>query len=705
MAHCSPYGAHPELRCTHNASDYSHFELECWERSLSARLGIDVGGTFTDLTYCDDTTGTVVVAKGPTTPDAPNRGVLELVRASLTATQLSDVSHFLHGSTVGLNALLQRKGATVGMLTTTGLRDALEVRRGDRGEATYDILWKTPEPLVPRRLRRPIQERLTQEGKVLTPINLDDVRDAARLFAVEGVQSVAIAFMNAYANPAHEVAAADALREAGFEGGISMSHLVSGEMGLYERTTTTVIDAYVRPLMSKYLRELEEGMAEVGMKGDCLITRSGGGALPFDEAEIRPFETIISGPVAGVSATAKLSAARGIKHAITADVGGTSFDTCLINDGQAQTKYQGDVLGMPLQSTWVDVRSVGAGGGSLADVDAGGMLRVGPASAGADPGPVCYGRGGLQPTVTDAAAALGMLGEGQLAGGLSLDLPAARKSIDDLANRLGLDADATAAGVIRIGNAEMAAAVRTITVEQGVDPRDATLVAFGGAGPLFGALLADELGIDETIVPVHAGNFSAVGLLSQDVVRSAARTILATFDDVALRRASDTAADLFDSLPPGRKREVAFDMRYFGQMHTLTIDIPHADGRPAATVDEIKALFAASYERTFSYNVTGQLEIVAVRATTRSHLDELPVQPDARVDAEPIQIEAYSFRGDKRTTFRVFQRRALAVEQPVLGPLIITEPTTTTYVDVGFSLEAQSDGTMLIRNLEVSHAK
>ncbi|WP_033287695.1 hydantoinase/oxoprolinase family protein [Amycolatopsis jejuensis] len=668
---------------------------------MTARLSVDVGGTFTDLMYCDEESGVSVVAKGPTTPGAPDKGITALVRSSLSTAQLAAVSHFLHGSTVGINALLERTGAVVGMLTTAGFRDALEIRRGDRGEATYDILWRTPEPLVPRRLRCPVRERVAAGGSVLTPIDLADVRAAAAVFAEEGVESVAITFMNAYAAPEHEVSAAEALREAGFAGEISLSHLVSGELGLYERTSTTVIDAYVRPLMAAYLRDLATELGESGMRGECLITRSGGGALPFAEAGVRPFETIISGPVAGAMGAASLGAGRGIKYAITADAGGTSFDTCLIVDGRPQTKYQGEVLGMPIQSPWVDVRSVGAGGGSLASVDAGGLLRVGPQSAGAVPGPVCYGRGGTEPTVTDAAAVLGMLGEGKLAGDLILDQAAARTAVAGLGSRTGLDADSAAAGIIRIANAEMAAAVRTITVEQGIDPREAVLIAFGGAGPLFGALLADELGIRDTLVPVHAGNFSAVGLLGQGIARSAARTFIAPFGPAALSRAGELAAGLFAALPDGDERELAFDMRYAGQYHTLTIGVPNVHGLPGAGADGVVDLFTASYAATFGDTLPGPVEIVAVRATTRSALVEVPVPAGASVTAAPASVRAYSFRKAERVDFPVVERAALRVSEPVPGPLIVTEQTTTTYVDTGFTVEAQPDATLLIRNLEV----
>ena len=670
---------------------------------MTARLAVDVGGTFTDLMFCDDATNTVVVAKGPTTPDAPNRGVVDLVRSAVTPEQLADVSHFMHGSTVGLNALIQRSGARVGLLTTEGFRDALEIRRGDRDTSPYDILWRTPDPLIPRDRRQTVPERIDFRGDVQVALEPRDVAAAAAHFEAEDVESVAIVFLNSYLNPAHELEAAQALLDAGFSGQISLSHEISGEAGFYERTSTTAIDAYIRPLMSTYLSDLESELSAAGLAGDCLITRSGGGALPFADAVRRPFETAISGPVGGAVGAAKLCSLRGVKQAITADVGGTSFDTCLIMDGQPHTKYEGSVDGMPVRSPWIDVRSVGAGGGSLAFVDAGGRLRVGPESSGAVPGPVCYSRGGRQPTVTDAAAVLGMLGEGRLAGGLLLDLAAAGAAISDLGQGLGLDIDETASGVVRIAVAAMAAAVRTITVEQGVDPRESALVSFGGAGSLFGALLADELGITEVLVPLHAGNYSAAGLLGSGIVRSAARTSTGLLDDDLLRRAGRLSTEMFKALPPVGDRELALDLRYAGQLHTLTVTIPSENGRPVVAAEGVAELFSQDYERTFGQALPAPVEMVAVRATTRVLLEELPLRADgANRPREDHEFEVYSFRRAARLPFTVVDRAALPVEAMVSGPLIITEPTTTTYVDAGFGVETQRDGVLSIKNLEVS---
>jgi N-methylhydantoinase A len=676
---------------------------------MSTRIGVDVGGTFTDLVFYDDESGEVRVAKGPTTPHAPDEGIAAVVVEGVPQHRIGSAEFFLHGTTVGINALLERKGARVGLITTEGFRDVLEMRRGDRG-AMYDMLWRPPEPLVRRRYRRGVPERVRADGTVETPLDVDAVASAAALFAEADVDSIAVVFINAYANPVHELEAERALRAAGFTGEISLSHRVSGEFREYERTSTTVVDAYVRPRVSQYFRRVRTRLGDEGFTGECLVTRSGSGAMTFAEAEERPFETVMSGPVAGAVGTGELCRELGIDRAITADVGGTSFDTCVIVDGRPQIKYEGSVVGMPLQTAWVDVRSIGAGGGSLAYVDVGGLLRVGPQSAGAVPGPVCYGRGGTQPTTTDAAAVLGMLGFGELASGLVLDIEAAADAVGTVGSQLGLDTDRTARGIMTIANAAMADEVRSITIEQGLDPREMTLVAFGGAGPLFASLLALELSVDQVVVPNHAGNFSAWGLLGQDVTRSAAVTRIGRLDDAGIgeanellrrlsaelreRGAADTAAGEFSV-------EAALDLRYAGQEHTLTLSVvADEDGATPVPADEMRDRFRAEYEQTFGIRLEQDIEIVAVRSTTRRSLPrraELQGGPAADRPAARGSLEAYSFTRDERVEFEVLDRGMLGAGERLEGPCIITEPTTTSYVDAGFSVECHASGALFMR--------
>ena len=661
---------------------------------MATRIGVDVGGTFTDLIFYDDASGEVVVAKEPTTPAAPEQGVAAAVAAAVTPEQVRRSEYFLHGTTVGLNSILERRGAVVGLLATRGFRDALEIRRGDRDDP-YDLFPAPTRPLVPRRLRLPVTERVRADGGVQTPLDEEDIRRAVAALGEAGVASIAVSFINAYANPDHELAAERMLRSAGFDGDVSLSHRVSGEYREYERTSTTVIDAYVRPRMTAYLARLEERLRGAGFTGALLVTRSGGGAMTFAEAERRPFETILSGPVAGAEGAAELARDLDLGDVISADVGGTSFDTCLITGGRPQVMYEGRVDGMPVQTPWIDVRSIGAGGGSIAYVDVGGLLRVGPRSAGAEPGPAAYGRGGTEPTVTDAALVLGMLGAGALAAGIRLDRELARAALAPLGARLGLSPEDVARGILTIANASMADTIREITAEQGQDPRQATLMAFGGAGPVFATLLAHELGVGKILIPPYAGNFSAWGLLGSDLTQAVARTQILPLSDEGLVVARATVEDLFARLElrPGSMPEIRLDVRYVGQEHTLTIA---AD--PATDVETIRGVFREEYERTFGHVMDEAAEIVALRATRRTALPRRADTPSAAAGngRAPGTIEAHSFRRGEPLQFALVERAALGTGEVLPGPAIVLEPTATTYLDAGYTAHVDPSGCLVI---------
>jgi N-methylhydantoinase A len=656
---------------------------------MATRIGVDVGGTFTDLVTYDDETGEVRVVKEPTTPAAPEEGVIEAVRRGVPDSLLREAEFFLHGTTVGLNALLERRGAVVGLLATKGFRDVLETRRGDRDDP-YDLFWRPPEPLVPRDLRLPVAERILADGSVEAALEAEDVARAYEAFRAAGVTSIAVAFLNSYANGVHERAAAELLRGLGFDGVLSLSHEVSGEYREYERTCTTVVDAFVRPRVASYLERLEDRLRELGFRGSALVTRSGGGALTFAEAARRPFETVLSGPVAGAQGAAALARELGAAEAIGADVGGTSFDTCLIVDGQPELLYEGRVAGLPLQTPWVDVRSIGAGGGSIAYVDVGGLLRVGPRSAGASPGPACYGRGGAEPTVTDAALVLGMLGPGELASGLTLDVRLARQALE----RLGLGPPEEAArGVLTIAAASMSDAIREITIEQGRDPRGASLVAFGGAGPLFATLLAQELGVAQVLVPRYAGNFSAWGLLGADLTRERSRTRILPLTEEGLAWAREGLEQLSTELAAaGGSREERLDLRYVGQEHTLTVALA-----PQAGPDSLRALFARDYERTFGHTMEEEVEIVTLRAAVRSALPALAVRLVPPVPRSPSpSTPAWSFTRGERLDFALISRDGLAAGDSLAGPAIVLEQTATTYLDAGFTARVGEAGALVL---------
>jgi N-methylhydantoinase A len=676
---------------------------------MATRIGVDVGGTFTDLILFDDESNTITIGKNASTPTQPDEGVLTVVDAAARAG-LDRATLFLHGTTVGLNAILERKGAAVGLLTTRGFRDILAIRRSTRAEM-YNLTWSPPPPLVSRPLRLEAGGRILAGGEEETALDGDDVKTAGRAFTAAGVGCVAVVLINSHANPSHELAAERLLREAGFEGEIALSHRVTGEYSEYERTSTAVVDAYVRPAVTSYFRRLESGLRERNFGGDCLVTRSGGGAMFFQEAEGRPFETVMSGPVAGVAGAVALCSELGIDKAVTADVGGTSFDTSLIVAGQPIVKYEGEVAGLPLQTPWVDVRSIGAGGGSIARAEAG-LLRVGPQSAGAMPGPVCYRRGGSEPTVTDAAASLGMLGLGELAGGLHLDIEGATAAVAQVGRELGLDDDAAASGIVAVAAAAMAQAIIEITVERGEDPRDAAIIAFGGAGPLFGCLLARELGISTVVVPNAAGNFSAWGLLCQDVARSLARTTIRPLADEALTTVETVAGELFDEMGAGAanaawlgaaSHELALDLRYSGQEHTITVPASTDGRRLTSSAAELGEAFSADHERHYGHRLELPVEIVNVRATVRVPLPKMA--PDAAVVTasrfeQSEVINAYSFEQRRRVEFELIDRGSLAPGAQLMGPAVIVEQTAITYVDSGFTAEVHPTGALFLRDRE-----
>ncbi len=672
---------------------------------MATRIGVDIGGTFTDLIYYDESTGETVEAKVPTVPHAPEEGVIHAVRDHVPEQVVRDAAYFLHGTTVGLNALLERRGAEVGLIATEGFRDVLEIRRGDRAEM-YNLFWEQPPALVSRRRRLGIPERIRADGAVYRALDEAATREAIRTLMAQKVDAIAVALMNAWANPEHELAVERLILDEGFEGGISLSHRISGEYREYERTSTTVIDAFVRGRMSNYLRRLETRLQDLGFSGTALITRSGSGSMTFAEAEDRPFETIMSGPVGGAHGASEIGKALGIEALITADVGGTSFDTALVLNGEPQVLYEGVIDGMPVQTPWVDVRSIGAGGGSLAHVDRGGLMRVGPRSAGAVPGPACYGKGGTEPALTDAAAYLGMLGPGELASGITLDIAASETALWTVADRLGQDVETVATGALRIASAAMGGAMREVTVEQGLDPRGMTLLPFGGAGPLMACLLADELGMSRIVLPPFAGNFSAWGLLGADRVQSAARTLVTDLDADGLARAQALLTELLAGLeergarPDRAVASARLDLRYKGQEHSLTVELPMEGGRITAELPQILATFVEDYEKTFGGVLDEQVETVAVRATYTEKLAkrEVKVPAPQPAPAEARSVEAWSFATGRRLTFAIVPRATIA--GPVEGPCIVTEATSTLYVDTGWRITPGGMGELILERKE-----
>ena len=678
---------------------------------MASRIGVDIGGTFTDFILYSEKDNSITIDKIPTTPNEPQKAVIEVVKRNLDKVDIKEIEFFLHGTTVGLNALLERKGSKVGMLCTKGFRDVIEIRRGDRDEM-YNLFWQPDEPLVPRYLRLELNERMFANGDIHTDLDEEEVQKACDLFIKEGVTSIAVCLINAYANNKHEKNIEKLLRKFGFKGYISLSSVVSGEYREYERTTTTVIDSFVKARMSNYLNSLRDELKNLGFNGNFLVTRSGSGSMTFDEAEERPFETIMSGPVAGAEGAGELSRQKNNINMVTADVGGTSFDTCLILDGRPQIQFEGKIVGLPVQSPWVDVRSIGAGGGSIAYLDDGNLLRSGPRSSGAQPGPACYGRGGTEPTTTDAAFYLGMLGEGNLASGLKLNRELAENALNSVGAKINLPAFDTAKGILKISSANMADAIREITIEQGIDPRELKLLAFGGAGPLMSNLIAKELDIKEIIIPPFSGNFSAWGLLGADLLQMTAQTKILRLSKESLEECNQILERLFNDLEERQKinfeilekiKEISLDMRWMGQEHTITLKLNNEkDGMIISSEEDIKKMFISDYEKTFGSKLDTIIEIVSVRASLRVPLPRKTSSGKVNEDlsgSDKDNIKCYSFDSDSIEDFRIIDRSK--IDEEFSGPAIILESTAVTYVDKNYTVKKDNSDHLIITDTKI----
>ncbi|HEY4098417.1 MAG TPA: hydantoinase/oxoprolinase family protein [Baekduia sp.] len=614
-------------------------------------LGVDVGGTFTDAVLVDG--GRLITAKAPTTPDDQSRGVLDAVRSALeiAGRPASAVEAFAHGMTVATNALLEGVGARTVLCATEGFVDVVELGRQARPEL-YRLCVAGPAPLVPPSRRVAVPERMVPDG-VLRAFDAPAAAAVAEEVAALEPEAVAVCLLHAYRHPEHEVLLGEALRaRLGDEVHVSLSHEVTATFREFERAATTEVDAALSPLLRRYLRRLVAGAAEAGLP-EPAIMQSSGGLADVAQAAGHAALTVLSGPAGGAAAAALLSARLGEPDLLCFDMGGTSCDVCVVEGGAVRASAGREIGGRPLALPMVDIHTVGAGGGSIAWRDAGGALRVGPRSAGADPGPACYGRGGVEPTVTDANVVLGFLDpERPLAGGVALDARAAFAAVDRLAGELGLeDAYACALGIVRVANTEMVRALRVVTVERGIDPRRFALLAFGGAGPLHAAAIADELGITRIVVPRAAGVLSALGLAAADRRRDAARSVL-------LRGASLTDGALAELA--GDADEVTWDARYAGQSHELAL----RDVAPSATA--LREAFAVAHEERYGYrDDAAEVELVTVRT---AHVE---VGPEVRWEHD-----------DELET--------------VTGPAVLHLPEATLVVPEGWSGQTDATGTVVL---------
>jgi N-methylhydantoinase A len=657
-------------------------------------IGVDVGGTFTDVALSLD--GDLVTAKVPSTDDQ-SEGVVAGIEKACEAAGIDPetVSEFSHAMTVSVNALLEGTGARTALVTTEGFRDVLEIGRQTR-PSLYDLDAEKPTPLVPRRRRFEVAERATPDG-IERPVDDAAIESLAADLREADAESVAVSLLHAYATPENERRVAEGLRER-LDVPVSASHEVLPEFREYERTSTTAVDAYVRPAIDGYVGRLTERARALGLP-QPQIMQANGGVTDADTVRRNAVTTVLSGPAAGVVGASATATGDGPERdgLITFDMGGTSSDVSLVRDGDVERTTDSVIADRPIRTPMVDVETVGAGGGSIAWVDAGGALRIGPRSAGADPGPACYGKGGTEPTVTDADLVLGYVGaDANLGGDLSLDAAAAREALADLADEAGMGGPVEAAlGVHRVANADMTRAIRSVTVGRGYDPRAFGIVAFGGAGPMHAVAIADGLDVERVVVPHASGVLSAFGLLAADETRDAVRTHqrpLAEVDPGAVDARYEELGDRLSSeVSDAGAARVAYaaDLRYAGQSFELTVDVELPFDRTA-----VAERFATAHESAYGYRADEPIELVNCRATATVPRSAPAVEVDAPDDAAPRTTREAVFPSGARET-AVYDRRRFPGGDPVEGPVVIEGDESTVVVPPDWSVRRRADGALI----------
>ena len=669
-------------------------------------VGVDVGGTFTDVVVYDRARATVRSGKSPSTPHDTAQGVIQALLA--LGIDLHDVERFRHGATVATNAALQRSGARLGVLTTAGHRDVLIVGRGNRTRL-YDIKAVREPGLVRRAQVLEVNERLNVDGSVRIALDEEQVAAAAQRFEADGAQAIAVCFLHSYANPEPEARAQELLRAILPGLPISRSSEVLAEQREYERFATTALNAYVQPAVVNYLTRLSTQLASAGLAGAPEIMTSSGGSWTFERMGRLPVNSMLSGPAGGVIGAVEFAAALGIGDIITYDMGGTSSDVCLVRNGRYELASEGQVGGFPNRAPQIELNTVGAGGGSIAYLGAGGFLNVGPRSAGAEPGPACYGRGGTEPTVTDANVALGrFFTDEPLGGEIVIDAAAARESVARLANELALDPMVAGEGILRIAVTRMTGAIKEISVMRGIDPRDFTLFAFGGAGPLHAAQIAEELGIAKVVIPPFPGAFSAYGLLVADRRCDASQTRVMAMDEARFEDIQEVLAPIraavaeelaAEGFSAERVRfETSVDMRFAGQAFELATPMSES----VHSIADLVAEFRRVYEERYSHADEGLIEAVSFRVVGFG-LGEKPQLPTARHGGELVEAQ----RGTRSVVFDgravqvpVYERDELPSSIAIAGPAIIQEAGSATVVIPRYSAMRDASGALILTREE-----
>ncbi len=668
--------------------------------SAGNRIGVEIGGTFTDMVWAD-AEGVLHTGKTPSTPNAIHQAVFDVVGEA--GVDLAGIEQVTHGSTIATNALIMRKGSATGLLTTAGFRDVVILGRADRDHDIYNMRYRHPEPPIRRGMIREVRERMGPDGSVIEALDLDRAWQEVEAFLRQGVEGIAISLLHAYANPAHEQALAAMIRERAPQVAVFASHEVSPEFREYERSVTTVVNAFVGPAVKAYVDRLDAGLRERGYGGVLRIMQSNGGVMPARAAGDNAVRMLLSGPAAGVRAAIWFAARNGIRDIITLDMGGTSTDVAIAPGLVASTVTELKIDGLPIRTAVIDMGTIGAGGGSIAAIDRGGFLSVGPQSAGALPGPVCYGRGGERPTVTDAQVVAGLLQPDNFFGGrMTLATDAARAALAGLGLQGGPESAADA--ILRIVNSNMASAVRLISTSRGIDPRDFTIVAFGGGGPLHAAMVARELGIRRVLVPWSPGIASAFGLLIADTMIDAAISDLHALDEGSLDAAriaglaarAASVAQENGLASDAYALSVGVDMRYAGQAFELTTWTDASPRDPAA----LRALFEAEHRSRYGYARSALgVEVVSyrIRIVARSGIEvATPLPAGTGRATHPIEIAI----DGRRVSGVSLARDTLAPGATLAGPAVLGEPTSTTFVPPGWEVECLPSGDLMMVDAE-----
>lgn len=694
------------------------------------RLGVDIGGTFTDATLINEETGEIRVGKVPSTPQDPSHGFMEATHRILREASVSpdEVGYVVHGTTVATNSIIEGKVARTGFVTTDGFRDLLEIQRQIR-PSLYDLQFEKPRPLTPRYLCFGVPERLDAQGNVLTPLDESTVRNVAEQLRQEDVESIAVCFLHAYINPSHEKRTGEILREALPDTIISLSSEVAPEFREYFRASTTVINASIRPVVGRYLQSIEARLRAEGLEAELLVMQSSGGVFTFEAASEKPVFMVESGPAAGVIAATYLGTTLECPDIISFDMGGTTAKAGLIQNGtptitkdyEVGTAAQTGVgasrgAGYPIRTPVIDLVEIGAGGGSIAWVDSGGVLRVGPQSAGADPGPVCYGAGGTEPTITDANLVLGRLNPSFFLGGeIELDVEAARQAIQEqCADPLNLDLVEAAHGIVEIANAAMVNALRLVSVQRGYDPRDFVLTAFGGAGPVHANRLAAEIDVPTTIIPMSPGTTSAMGLLVTDLKHDYSTTLIQHVDELDTAAVEETYRELEAQGGTSLEREevrpedISFlrqvDMRYVGQSYELTVPLP-AEQLDASMIATVLEQFHIEHDRAYGYSASEEpvefvnLRLTAIGKIAKPRLRELEGDNTDIAAAQKAVRSVYFAESDGYVECPIYDRYLLGPDCVLTGPAIVEEIDSTTVIHPGYSAQVDRFGNLILTRI------